>query len=54
VNPNLAYWTLAAVIMTGIVSCLWLGVRAIRRHQVETHRRLMLSASGLVGLFVLS
>jgi putative membrane protein len=54
VNPKLVYWTLALTNLAVIVGCGARGVRAIRRGEVRTHRRLMLTASALVALFLVS
>ncbi len=53
-SPNLAFWTLALVDLAGVVTCAWLGVAAVRRHEIGRHRRLMLCAGGLVALFVVA
>ncbi len=54
IDPNTAYWT-AALVNMAVITCLVVaGIRAIRRERVRTHRRLMLSAATLVGLFLLS
>src|SRR5262249_29140693 len=37
-----------------IVACGARGVRAVRRGEVRTHRRMMLTATALVGLFLAS
>jgi uncharacterized membrane protein YozB (DUF420 family) len=51
-DPKLAYWTWALANFAGIVACAGLGVRGIRRRDVRTHRRCMLAATALVGLFL--
>ena len=53
-NPKLVYWTVALANLAVIVACGTRGVRAIRRGEVRAHRRMMLSASALVGLFLVS
>jgi len=53
-DPKLAYWTWALANFAGVVACAGLGVRGIRRRDVRTHRRCMLAAAGLVGLFLAS
>jgi putative membrane protein len=54
VDPKLLYWTVALANLGVIVVCAARGVRAIRRGEVRRHRRLMLTASALVGLFLAS
>ncbi len=49
-----AYWTGALINMVVIVGLLYAGARAIRRRQVRRHKRFMLSAASLVGLFLVS
>jgi uncharacterized membrane protein YozB (DUF420 family) len=51
-DPGLAYWTWALANFAGVVACALLGVRGIRRRDVRTHRRFMLAAGGLIGLFL--
>ena len=53
-SPNLAFWTLALVDLGGVVTCAWLGVAAVRRHEIGRHRQLMLRAGGLVALFIVA
>ncbi len=53
-TPNLLYWTAALANLGVIVACGTRGVRAIRRGEVRTHRRMMLASSGLVALFLVS
>jgi uncharacterized membrane protein YozB (DUF420 family) len=53
-DPKLLYWTGALLNLTVIVGCSVIAVRRIRRHDVPGHRRMMLCASTLVGLFLLS
>ena len=53
-DPKLAYWTGALANLGVIVACAARGVRAIRRGEVRTHRRMMLLSSALVGLFLAS
>jgi len=54
VNPKLVYWTLALANLAVIVACGARGVRAVRRGEVRTHRRMMLVSTALVGLFLVS
>lgn len=53
-DPKLLYWTGALVNLGVILGFVALGVRAIRRGEVRRHRRLMLAAAALVGLFFVS
>lgn len=53
-DPKLLYWTGALLNLGVIVGCVAAGVLAIRRGQVRRHRRLMLTAAALVGLFLVS
>ena len=53
-NPKLVYWTLALANLAIIVTCGTRGIRAIRRGDVRTHLRMMLTASALVALFLVS
>ncbi len=53
-DPKLAYWTWALANLLAVVACVGFGVRRIRAGDVRTHRRLMLAASALVGLFLVS
>jgi uncharacterized membrane protein YozB (DUF420 family) len=54
VNPRLVYWTVALADLAIVVGCGARGIRAIRRGEVRTHRRMMLTASALVALFLVS
>jgi uncharacterized membrane protein YozB (DUF420 family) len=54
VNPKLVYWTIALANLAIIVACGARGIRAIRRGEVRTHRQMMLTASALVALFLVS
>jgi uncharacterized membrane protein YozB (DUF420 family) len=54
VNAKLVFWTVALANLALIVACGARGVRAIRRGEVRTHRRMMLTATALVGLFLAS
>ena len=53
-NPKLVYWTVALANLAVIVVCGARGVRAIRRGEVRTHRRMMLVSVALVALFLAS
>jgi uncharacterized membrane protein YozB (DUF420 family) len=54
VNANLAYWTAALGNLAVIVWCGARGVRAVRRGEVQMHRRMMLTSVALVALFLVS
>jgi uncharacterized membrane protein YozB (DUF420 family) len=54
VTPKLVYWTLALANLAVVVVCGARGIGAIRRGDVRTHLRLMLTATALVGLFLVS
>jgi len=54
VDPKLAFWTAAFANMLAIVAVATVGVRRARRREIAGHRRLMLVAASLVGLFLLS
>ncbi len=54
IDPKLLFWTAALANFLGVVACALLGVRRIRRRDVRGHRRFMISAGGLVGLFLVS
>jgi uncharacterized membrane protein YozB (DUF420 family) len=53
-DPRLVYWTFALLDLTAVVGFAAAGVAALRRGDVPRHRRRMLTAAALVGLFVLS
>lgn len=53
-DPKVAYWTAALANMVAAVVCAVFGVRRIRRAEIAGHRRLMLTAATLVGLFLVS
>lgn len=53
-DPKLLYWTLALVNLGVIVWCVRRGIQLIREGRVASHRRHMLSAALLIGLFLLS
>ena len=54
IDPKLLYWTGALVNLAIIVACGARGVRAIRRGEVRSHRRMMLTATALVAVFLAS
>lgn len=54
IDAGTAYWTGALANMTVIVGLLVAGVGAIRRRRVRAHKRFMLCAATLVGLFLVS
>lgn len=53
-DPKLLYWTGAFANMGLIVALAWAGVRQRRRGDIARHRRRMLAAAALVGLFLVS
>lgn len=53
-NPKLVYWTLALANLGVVVACGARGIGAIRRGDVRAHLRMMITASALVGLFLVS
>ena len=53
-DPRLAYWTFALLDLCAVVGFAAAGVVALRRGDVTRHRRRMLTAASLVGLFLLS
>jgi uncharacterized membrane protein YozB (DUF420 family) len=54
IDPKLAYWTAALVDLFFVVACGLTGVWRIRHRRAHGHRRMMLVAAGLVGLFLVS
>ena len=54
VDPKVLYWTGALVNFFAVVVLASFGVRRIRARAVRSHRRLMLTAAGLIGLFLVS
>ena len=54
IDPKLAYWTWALANFLVIVVCAAVAVARIRRGDVRAHKRLMLTASSLVVLFLVS
>jgi uncharacterized membrane protein YozB (DUF420 family) len=53
-DPKLAYWTVALANMLAIVALALAAVGRARRREIAGHRRLMLVAASLVGLFLVS
>lgn len=53
-DPKLVYWTWALINMVLLLTVAASGVRAVRQRRIATHRRRMLTAIGLVALFVVS
>jgi len=53
-DPKVVYWTGALANMLAAVACACLGVRRVRRGDVEGHARLMKTAGLLVGVFLVS
>ena len=53
-DPNVMYWTGAWLNMAAVVGLALFGVRHVRRREIARHRRFMLSAAGLVILFLAS
>lgn len=53
-DAKLVYWTAALANLAVIAACLVAGVARIRRGDLRGHRRRMLAAAALVGLFLIS
>jgi uncharacterized membrane protein YozB (DUF420 family) len=53
-TPKLVFWTIALANLGVVVACGARGVRAIRRGDARTHRRMMLASAALVVLFLVS
>ena len=53
-DAKLIFWCVALANLCAIVSFAVTGVLAVRRGDVRTHRRRMLTAASLVGLFLVS
>jgi uncharacterized membrane protein YozB (DUF420 family) len=53
-DAKLLYWSGALLNLGAMLVCVALGVRRVRRGDVAGHRRMMLAAAGLVGLFFVS
>jgi len=54
IDPALTYWTAAFANLSLVVALAVAGVRRIRRRLARGHRRMMLTAVSLVGLFLVS
>jgi uncharacterized membrane protein YozB (DUF420 family) len=53
-DPKVVFWTAALVNMGLAVALALAGVRRVRRGEIEAHRRFMLGAAALVGLFLVA
>ncbi len=53
-NSNLAFWCFALLDLGAVVTCVALGVARVRAGDIAAHRRSMLGAVTLVGVFLLS
>jgi len=53
-DPKALFWTGALALMAAVVGCAVTGVRRRRRGDLDGHRSAMLSASALVGFFLLA
>ncbi len=53
-SHNVWFWSAALANMAVAVTCMVVGVLRIRRGRIAEHRRFMLTAAGLVGLFLAS
>ena len=53
-NPQLAFWTGALADLGLVVGFMLHAVRQVRRGEVASHRRSMLTAACLVGFFLLA
>jgi uncharacterized membrane protein YozB (DUF420 family) len=51
-DAKLLFWTLALLNLAVITVCGQRAIAAIRRGDVRTHRRMMLTATALVGVFL--
>jgi uncharacterized membrane protein YozB (DUF420 family) len=51
---HLVFWSLAFLLMAGMIACAARGVVHVRRGQLAAHRRAMLAAAGLLIAFLLS
>jgi uncharacterized membrane protein YozB (DUF420 family) len=54
VSHNVWFWSAALANMALALTCTYFGVARIRRGRIAEHRRFMLTAAGLVGLFLVS
>ena len=53
-NPNLWFWSIALATLGATVVCTALGVRRMRAKDVAGHKRMMLTASSLIGAFLVA
>lgn len=53
-DANLVFWCLALLDLGAVVLCTAVGVARARAGEIEGHRRSMLAAVTLVGIFLLS
>lgn len=53
-DPKVAFWTGALALMAAIVGVAIVGVRRRRRGDLAGHRRAMLTACALVGVFLVA
>ena len=51
-DPKLLFWTFALLNLAVITGCGLHAIRAVRQGDVRTHRRMMLVATALVGVFL--
>jgi uncharacterized membrane protein YozB (DUF420 family) len=51
-DPKTLFWTGALALMAAVVGVAFAGIRRRRRGDIAGHRRAMLCACGLVGLFL--
>ena len=53
-EPRLLFWTLALADLSAVLLLALLGLRHIRRGVWRSHRRCMLAAGSLIGLFLVA
>jgi uncharacterized membrane protein YozB (DUF420 family) len=53
-DARLVFWSAALVNLGAILACALVGLWLVRRGEVAAHRRCMLTASGLVVLFLVA
>jgi uncharacterized membrane protein YozB (DUF420 family) len=53
-DARLVFWTASLANLGAILACALVGLRLVRRGEVAAHRRCMLTASALVGLFLVA
>ena len=53
-NANLIFWCFALLDLGAVVTCIALGVARVRAGDIAAHRRSMLAAVTLVGVFLIS